>query len=95
MTRVAWTEAAVGDLAALREYIEKDNPGAAREVALRLVALAEGLGEHPNRGRPGRVAGTRELVAPNLPWIIVYRTRPGAVELLRVLHAAMQWSRRV
>ena len=31
--------------------------------------------ECPHRGRPGRKVGTRELVIPSLPYLIVYTVR--------------------
>jgi toxin ParE1/3/4 len=44
------------------------------------------LAEHPFLFRPGRVPGTRELVAhPN--YIIVYRVLVDRVEIVSVLHA--------
>jgi plasmid stabilization system protein ParE len=43
----------------------------------------------PDRGRIGRIAGTRELVFD--PFIIVYRVKAGGVEILRIYHAAQDW----
>jgi len=43
----------------------------------------------PNRGRLGRIAGTRELV--QAPYVIIYRVIEEAVEILRVYHAAQDW----
>ncbi len=45
-------------------------------------------------GRAGRVPGTRELLIPGTPYIIPYRVRAGAVEILRVFHAARRWPER-
>jgi toxin ParE1/3/4 len=42
-------------------------------------------------GRIGRVPGTRELIVGGTPWIIVYRVRADAVEIIRVLHGAQKW----
>jgi plasmid stabilization system protein ParE len=50
-----------------------------------LYDSATSLGDLPNRGRIGRIAGTRELVSN--PCIIVYRVTQ-AVEILRIRHAA-------
>lgn len=48
------------------------------------------LREHPHLFRPGRVPGTRELVAhPN--YIIVYRVTDNAVEIVNVVHARQQY----
>jgi toxin ParE1/3/4 len=49
------------------------------------------LASHPALGRPGRVAGTRELVVAGTPHIIPYRVREGRVEVLRVFHASRKW----
>lgn len=40
------------------------------------------LATMPHRGRPGRIAGTRELIL--VPFIIVYRVRQETVEILRI-----------
>ena len=48
------------------------------------------LAEHPYLFRPGRVAGTRELVAhPN--YIVVYRVTATAVEIVNILHARQHY----
>ena len=46
--------------------------------------------EHPYLFRPGRLAGTREIVVhPN--YILVYQVGDGALVVLRVLHARQQY----
>ncbi|HEY1302904.1 MAG TPA: type II toxin-antitoxin system RelE/ParE family toxin [Vicinamibacterales bacterium] len=44
----------------------------------------------PNRGRLGRVEGTREVVFAPLPFVAVYEVRD-EVHVLRILHGARQW----
>lgn len=72
-------------------YIAQDNPKAAADLVLHLRDSALILGEQPNLGRPGRIPGTRELVVSKLPYILPYRVRNDAVEILRVFHAARKW----
>jgi len=86
-----WLGKARKDLAALRGYIARDNPQAARRVATRIRASARSLIEYPELGRKGRVEGTREFVVPGTPFIIAYRILPGSIHILAVLHAARQW----
>jgi toxin ParE1/3/4 len=45
----------------------------------------------PNRGRLGRVEGTRELILAPLPFIAVYEVQQEQVILLRILHGAQRW----
>jgi toxin ParE1/3/4 len=73
--QIAWTARALTDLAALRAHIAQDNlPAADRQVELVLAAVA-GLLQFPNSGRPGRRAGTRELVVDRTPYLVPYRVR--------------------
>ena len=39
----------------------------------------------PNMGRKGQLPGTREMVVPGLPYIIVYRIESGDEEALAIL----------
>jgi toxin ParE1/3/4 len=39
----------------------------------------------------GREDGTRELVLTPLPYIVVYRVREDAIEILHVYHGAQNW----
>ena len=90
---VKWTKTALANLAAIAEYIEKDSADRAKSFALEIQAKTNSLAEFPDIGRPGRVIGTRELVIhPN--YIIPYRVRADAVEILRVHHVARRWPRR-
>jgi toxin ParE1/3/4 len=42
----------------------------------------------PNRGRPGREEGTRELVFSPLPYVAVYRVKGQCIEVVRIYHGA-------
>ncbi len=87
-----WSPEAIDDLAALRAYIEQDDPAAARRLALHIIHNVEALlPKNPELGRPGRVPGTRELVIPRTPFIVPYRVHSGAIQVLRVFHGARRW----
>ena len=45
----------------------------------------------PNRGRPGKREGTRELVLAPLPYVVVYTVQGDVVLVVRILHGAQQW----
>ncbi len=61
-------------------------------VSLRASFLrVESLAESPDIGRPGRVAGTRELVLTDIPYIVPYRPTTAGIEILTVMHSAQRW----
>lgn len=68
---VVWSAAALDELLAIGRYIATDNPNAAAMVSIRLRDTAHRLGEMAT-GRPGRVTGTYEKIAPGLPYILAY-----------------------
>jgi toxin ParE1/3/4 len=86
---VRWTAPAAEDLENIALYIHRENPRAAQRVTRALFDAAMSLDVFPNRGRPGRIAGTRELSPA--PYIIVYRVKSEAVEILRIYHSAQNW----
>ena len=91
---ITWSPRAIAHLADLRAYTARDNPGAAGRIAMTLLAAVERLAEFPNRGRPGRVTGTRELVVPGTPYVIPYRLRGDRLEIVAVFHGRQKWPKR-
>jgi toxin ParE1/3/4 len=76
------------DLNEIDDYVTQDNPAAAVRL---LDEIRNGVGRlatFPHMGREGLVPGTRELVMAGLPYVIAYRLRQGAIEVLAVLHTA-------
>jgi toxin ParE1/3/4 len=88
---IHWTKRALRRLDVIGARIAKDNPEAAATVIARLVSSVDALTDHAAMGRIGRIAGTRELVIPALPYIIPYRVKPSAIEILTVMHGAQKW----
>jgi len=93
--RVRWLRKALANLDEEGEYIARDNPAAAARVVLRILSAVELLKQNPAIGRPGRVAGTRELVVTETPYVVPYRVREDVVEVLRVFHGARRWPKRL
>ena len=58
---VDFTWSARRDLAQIHAYIAKDSPSAASRMAVEIVAACDRLELFPERGRPGKRRGTREL----------------------------------
>ncbi len=90
MMELYWTPEAIQDREVIYDYIEADNPIAALALDELFGDKAGGLIDHPGLGRPGRVTGTRELVA-HQNYILIYDVTDYLVRILRVLHVAIQW----
>src|SRR5271156_1568635 len=78
--QVVWTARALRDLASRRAYIAQDRPAVADRQVERILAAAVRLAQFPESGRPGRRAGTRELVVSQTPYLVPYRVRAELVE---------------
>ncbi len=90
MIELFWTPEAEQERDEIFDYIGADNPGAAIALDELFSQKAGHLLDHPGLGRPGRVAGTREMVVhPN--YILVYDVADNLVRILRVLHVARTW----
>ncbi|MBI5462091.1 MAG: type II toxin-antitoxin system RelE/ParE family toxin [Gammaproteobacteria bacterium] len=89
--KLRWTRPALADLVETQAFIAQDDPQAARKVAQNIWDAATNLRDNPDIGRPGHVTGTREWVVTRAPYLIVYRTKHDAVEILRVWHTRRDW----
>jgi addiction module RelE/StbE family toxin len=79
------------ELDAIGDYIARDSPAAAERTVRRILDEVDRLADHPHIGRPGRIAGTRELVVAGTPFVVPYRVRDEAVEVLSVFHGKRKW----
>ena len=86
---IRWSPEAADDLERIVRHIHDANPDAARRVAQTIYDGASSLTTLPNRGRPGKYPGSRELVFA--PYIVVYRVTGELVEISRVYHSSRDW----
>lgn len=89
--KIRWLQRALQNLQQEAEYIAQEDPRAARRVVLRVEEAVALLADHPNLGRAGRVAGTRELIVPDTPYLVPYRVHANRIEILRVFHSRRRW----
>jgi len=93
--KVRWSVYALADREEIFRFLEATSPRAALVVDERIADQAERLSQFPDRGRLGRVSGTRELVIRRTPYIAAYRVTADAVVIVRVLHGAMVWPEQI
>lgn len=92
---VTWSRQAALDLSDIAAHIRKENPGAARDVATRILDLIDLLRDQPAMGRAGRLAKSRELVVTGTPYIVVYVVASQTIGIARVIHGARKWPKRL
>ncbi len=88
--KLVWHPLAIEDRDRIMDFIAQDKPLAAITLDEAFETHAERALLNPMLYRPGRVDGTREIVAhPN--YVMVYQIDAQQLTILRVLHAAQQW----
>lgn len=89
MTDVIWSPEALRDLESIRAYIAQDSVAYADLVVRRVIATVERLRTFPESGRAvleRRDPSIREVIVR--PYRVVYRLRPGEVQIVTVFHAS-------
>lgn len=89
MTAIRWTEQAVADLEAIRDYVARDSVRYAILLVERLIASLDRVTLFPEIGRivpEYQRPDLRELILGS--YRVVYRLRHGQAEVLTVLHGA-------
>jgi toxin ParE1/3/4 len=67
------------------------SPARSARLAIQLNDAMQGLRVFPEKGRPGRVKDTRELVLGRVPFLIIYRFEAREVIILSVQHQSRMW----
>jgi toxin ParE1/3/4 len=88
LKKLRWSEASVQDLEEISEYLHRNHPSFAQETIQRIYNSARSLRQFPEKGRHGKLRGTRELALAPLPYVIVYSVHSERVHLLRIFHGA-------
>ena len=89
---IVWTDQATRQLDQVQEFIALSNsPEVSLNVVFKILASVEQLDRFPMLGRTGRVAGSRELIIPNTPFIAAYALDQERVVILAVYHGSQQW----
>jgi toxin ParE1/3/4 len=89
---IQWADPALAQLDRAYDYIAINNSEAVAErVVRRIVATVQQLDQFPMSGRTGRVAGTRELVISNTPFVVTYAIDNARIVVLAIYHGAQRW----
>ena len=97
---VFFTGLAEEDLDQIEEYIAASDPAAAARVRTAIVQQSIQLGENPKKGMVLREPQTPAEIGVRLwpvsryhNYLILYRVEAEQIRVLRVLHAAQDWTR--
>lgn len=83
--------AASGHLEAVFQYLDGISSKVAAAQMKRIFEGIDQLKRFPESGPAGRVAGTRELVIPRTPFVVVYSLEKDVINIVAVLHGSQRW----
>jgi toxin ParE1/3/4 len=92
--KVRWTKAALRHLHEARDYIQMDKPSAALRMVDLIEAAADRLRLFPQIGRSSKRPETREFAIPGTPFVLIYRVKSDALEILALYHGAQDWKKK-
>jgi addiction module RelE/StbE family toxin len=87
---IRWTPAAAADLEQISDYLKARHPKYRQRTMRKVYRAIVSLRDSPQRGRLGREQGTRELLFPPLPYVVVYRVKEQSIEVLRIYHTSQE-----
>jgi toxin ParE1/3/4 len=88
--KIVWSPLAREQVRELVAYIADYDSTAAGNLRRRLEEVVQPLAEHPYMFRPGRVPGTREIVA-HANYLIIYRVLSDEIDITSVVHARREY----
>lgn len=96
MVYVIWTDPAIDDLRAIRDYIEANSPGVARQFCTELYESSDRLRLFPRSGQVVPEFGlvhVREILFGD--YRILYQVAAGACYVMAVIHGSRDISRHI
>ena len=91
MLRVKWSIKALIDFDEAQSYIAHESPDAAVMFGRRIKDAERLLQSNPNIGTTAHLPGARIWVVGRTPYLIVYRVRGDALEIVRLWHGRRDW----
>lgn len=90
--QIRFTVQANRDIDSIFDYVSQNvSILFAQEVLDRIENMIDKLVLLPEMGRIGRVLDTRELVIPDLPYIVAYRILNNEIHILAIIHQRRRW----
>lgn len=88
--RLVWSKRFRDEMRREVSYIKARNPTAAEAVRQRIAKAVRRLRQFPEAGRAWRFAGSRELMIPGLPYIVIYKVVGDEVVVGQLFHASRE-----
>ncbi|MGA2660006.1 MAG: type II toxin-antitoxin system RelE/ParE family toxin [Verrucomicrobiota bacterium] len=97
---VFFTVLAEEDLDQIEDYISAHDPAAAARVRAAVVQQSVQLGNTPQKGMALKAPRSEQEIGVRLwpvsryrNYLVLYRVEPNLIRVLRILHAAQDWTR--
>lgn len=90
--QIRFTIQANQDIDSIFKYLSQNiSNDFAQEVLDRIENMIDKLPVLPEMGRIGRILDTRELVIPDLPYVVAYRIINNEIQILAIMHQRRRW----
>lgn len=87
--KLRWTPRAVADLEQIADYLLAVHPRSWERLLARVEVTVDYLLQFPHMGKAGLAGGTREFVLSGTPYILVFRIKHDAVQIVSVRDGRM------
>jgi toxin ParE1/3/4 len=91
MKTLHWARSALRDMRTASQFIARTDRPATDRVLDTIEKACHLLRDYPDLGRMGRIEGTREMVIPGLPYLVIYTCNDTTIHITRILHGAQDW----
>jgi plasmid stabilization system protein ParE len=95
LIELRWARRARRDLLEIEAWYEDIEPGLGLRMTARILAAPTILRDHPRAGPPVPDTPLCKWPVHATPYLLLYRVRPGAVEIARVVDARADWHRQL
>ena len=86
--KLVWSRLALSDFESATDYIAKDNPRAAQQIAERILEATQRLCDYPYIGHPADDPEQREWLIPRTPYVLIYEIHCETITIARVWHTS-------
>jgi len=88
--KIRWMPVAANDLQRISDYLHANAPWAEERIVLEIYGGIRSLRDMPHKGRPTKKPQRKQLILPDIRYIVDYRIQGEMVEIFRIRHTSQK-----